>query len=77
MGTMTLSEVVKLVSLSDCIFVRDLFSNDEWKLLKSEDGETFTYMSDAIRYVRANGIKYVQLSSFQQALMDNAEWDNF
>ena len=63
--------------LSNSIFFKLDFEG-EWKVLTDFDGNTFETMIEAKTFVRENlGKKhYVELSSFEQALMDNGQWDN-
>jgi hypothetical protein len=63
--------------LSNSIFFKLDFKG-EWKVLTDFDGNTFETMIEAKAFVRENlGKKhYVELSSFEQALMDNGQWDN-
>ena len=63
--------------LSNSIFFKLDFEG-EWKVLTDFDGNTFETMIEAKTFVRENlGKKHhVELSSFEQALMDNGQWDN-
>ena len=63
--------------LSNSIFFKLDFEG-EWKVLTDFDGNTFETMIEAKTFVRENlGKKhYVELSSFEKALMDNGQWDN-
>ena len=63
--------------LSNSIFFK-LDFDGEWKVLTDFDGNTFEFISEAKTFVRENlGKKhYVELSSFDQALRDNGQWDN-
>ena len=63
--------------LSNSIFFRLNFEG-EWKVLTDFNGDTFETMIEAKTFVRENlGKKhYVELSSFDQALRDNGQWDN-
>ena len=63
--------------LSNSIFFKLDFEG-EWKVLTDFDGNTFEFISEAKTFVRENlGKKhYVELSSFDQALRDNGQWDN-
>jgi len=63
--------------LSNSIFFRLDFEG-EWKILTDFDGNTFEFISDAKTFVRENLGKnnYVELSSLEQALMNNGQWDN-
>ena len=78
MEKMTLSQVQEVLKLADYIYINYLH-NSEWELLLDNNGMPFEYLSDAINYVRKNRpmFYYVQLSSYQQAMMGNGEWDNF
>jgi len=63
--------------LSNSIFFRLNFEG-EWKVLTDFNGDTFVTMIEAKTFVRENLGKnnYVELSSFEQALMNNGQWDN-
>ena len=63
--------------LSNSIFFKLDFEGD-WKVLTDFNGDTFETMIEAKAFVRENlgNIHYVELSSFEQALMDNGRWDN-
>ncbi len=63
--------------LSNSIFFRLNFEG-EWKVLTDFNGDTFETMIEAKTFVRENLGKnnYVELSSFEQALMNNGQWDN-
>jgi len=63
--------------LSNSIFFKLDFEG-EWKVLTDFDGNTFGTIIEAKTFVRENlGKKhYVELSSFDQALIDNGQWDN-
>ncbi len=63
--------------LSNSIFFRLNFEGD-WKVLTDFNGNTFKTMIEAKTFVRENLSKnhYVELSSFEQALMNNGQWDN-
>lgn len=63
--------------LSKSIFFRLDFEG-EWKILTDFDGNTFEFISDAKTFVRENLSKnnFVELSSLEQALMNNGQWDN-
>ena len=63
--------------LSNSIFFRLDFEG-EWKILTDFDGNTFEFISDAKTFVRENLSKnnFVELSSLEQALMNNGQWDN-
>jgi len=67
----------QVLMLSNSIFFKLDFKG-EWKVLTDFDGNTFATISSAKTFVRENlGKKhYVELSSFEQALMDNGQWDN-
>lgn len=63
--------------LSNSIFFRLNFEG-EWKVLIDFNGNTFETMIEAKTFVRENLGKnnYVELSSLEQALMNNGQWDN-
>jgi len=63
--------------LSNSIFFRLDFEG-EWKILTDFDGNTFEFISDAKTFVRDNLSEnnFVELSSLEQALMNNGQWDN-
>ena len=63
--------------LSNSIFFKLDFEG-EWKVLTDFNGDTFETMIEAKTFVRENLGKnnYVELSSFEQALMNNGQWDN-
>ena len=63
--------------LSNSIFFRLNFEG-EWKVLTDFNGDTFETIIEAKTFVRENLGKnnYVELSSFEQALMNNGQWDN-
>jgi hypothetical protein len=63
--------------LSNSIFFRLNFEG-EWKVLTDFNGDTFETMIEAKTFVRENLGKnnYVELSSLEQALMNNSQWDN-
>lgn len=63
--------------LSNSIFFRLNFEG-EWKVLTDFNGDTFETMIEAKTFVRENLSKnnYVELSSLEQALMNNSQWDN-
>lgn len=63
--------------LSNSIFFRLNFEG-EWKVLTDFNGNTFETMIEAKTFVREDLGKnnYVELSSFEQALMNNGQWDN-
>ena len=63
--------------LSNSIFFRLNFEG-EWKVLTDFNGDTFETMIEAKTFVRENLGKnnYVELSSLEQALMNNGQWDN-
>ncbi|CAB5226146.1 hypothetical protein UFOVP753_57 [uncultured Caudovirales phage] len=48
-----------------------------WYLLTDNNGKTFTDLVSAIQYARTLNVSYLQLSTMSQALVHNAEWDNF
>jgi hypothetical protein len=48
-----------------------------WYLLTDQDGKPFTDLAYAIQYARTLNVSYLQLSTMSQALIHNAEWDNF
>ena len=78
MEKITLSQVQEVLKLVSYIYIQHL-ADDKWELLLDNNKMPFKYLSDAIRYVRNNPqmFYYVKLSSYQQAMMDNGEWDNF
>jgi len=63
--------------LSNSIFFRLNFEG-KWKVLIDFNGNTFETMIEAKTFVRENLGKnnYVELSSLEQALMNNGQWDN-
>ena len=63
--------------LSNSIFFRLNFEG-EWKVLIDFNGNTFETMIEAKTFVIENLGKnnYVELSSLEQALMNNGQWDN-
>ena len=72
-----------LSNFTNLIFITHL--NDgwqtEWELLLDREGEPFNDLNEAIKFVRAGRgterqVWGVGLSTFQQAQMKNAEWDN-
>lgn len=65
------------VSLAaNSIWIRFL-GQDEFSLLIDRDGNTFTHLVLAIENVREEQYKSVELATFEQALLNNGEWDNF
>lgn len=75
--------VVKLpkVDPTQTIYVTNVCTTGEkeWTQLLDDNGEPFTTMSEAIRYVRRNKDTFpygTGLSTYRQMLYDNAEWDN-
>lgn len=67
----------QVLMLSNSIFFRLNFEG-EWKVLTDFNGDTFETMIEAKTFVRENLGKnnYVELSSLEQALMNNSQWDN-
>jgi len=62
--------------LTDAIFVRTGFDLD-FKLLVNLQGENFFTMDEAIDFVRAHFQHcHVELSTLEQAMLGNAQWDN-
>ena len=79
MEKLTLRQVENILMLSQYIYVKHI-TDIEWELFLDNDGNPFEYLSDAIRYFRNSefsGSWGYQLSTYQQARMGNAEWDNF
>jgi hypothetical protein len=71
----TAKEIQKLAA---SIFVRFNFEG-EFKVLLDENGDSFTDLVDAIDFIRNNKSfksNQVELTSLDQALINNALWDN-
>lgn len=48
-----------------------------WEILTDENGEPFTDINKASKFIRASGRGWgVGLATFNQAILNNAEWDN-
>ena len=63
-------------NLSNSIFFRLNFEGD-WHLLTNFDGSTFEFISEAKTFVREHlGGEIVELSTLEQALLNNGQWDN-
>ncbi len=66
----------QILQLSNSIFFRLDFKG-EWNVLTDFDGNTFDFISEAKAFVRKHlSDRYVELSTFNQALMGNGQWDN-
>ena len=63
--------------LSNSIFFKLDFKG-KWKVLTDFNGNTFETMIEAKTFVRENlsNNHFVELSSLEQALMNNGQWDN-
>lgn len=79
MKKVTLSEVIKMSLLKDCIYYRCGLEGD-WNLFLDKFNEPFYDLLDAINYFRNNKElfieRYYELSCFEQSKLGNAEWDN-
>ena len=63
-------------NLSNSIFFRLNFEGD-WHLLTNFDGNTFEFISEAKTFVREHlEGEIVELSTLEQALLNNGQWDN-
>jgi hypothetical protein len=65
----------QVLQLSNSIFFRLDFKG-EWRLLTDNNGNTFEFISEAKAFVRENFCRYVELSTLEQALIGNGQWDN-
>lgn len=73
MKALTLREVD---TLRNAVFVRLDFKGD-FRVLHDAEGNVVTTMSEGKAFVRSFlSDRNVQLSTFEQAMMNNAVWDN-
>jgi hypothetical protein len=69
----TISQVREM---SDSIFIKEVFQDEEFVLLRDQFGNTFDTLHDAIDFVRESEMSNVGLATFRQAILNNSEWDN-
>jgi hypothetical protein len=69
----TISQVIEM---RESIFIKEVFQNEEFVLLRDQFGNTFEEIHEAIEFVRESGMSNVGLATFEQAKVNNSEWDN-
>lgn len=72
--------IAQVQELTQSIFIRFIHISGSFILLTDPQGNTFTDIDEAIKFVRKNESfkeKSIELSTFEQAELGNGQWDNF